>query len=305
MPAARAPRRDVRGILLLDKPHGATSNQALQRAKRLFEAAKAGHSGSLDPLATGVLPVCFGAATRLAGFLLDARKGYAVGLRFGIATATGDAEGEIVAQHDGPAPPEQRVRAALEELAAVREQVPPMYSALKRDGAPLYRLARRGIEVPRAPRPITIYEIELAAYRWPELEFRVTCSKGTYVRTLVTDLAALLGTVGHVRSLRRTSLGPYDEPDLSTFAELERLRDEGGLAALDAELVPLDSALAGWPRVVLAAADIARLIHGQSVPAASDWPRGRVSVYGEPFGFVAIGEVTPAGVLIPRRVLAP
>lgn len=305
MPVARSRGRDVRGILLLDKPQGASSNHALQRAKRLFEAAKAGHTGSLDPLATGMLPIGFGAATRLCGYLLDAPKSYAVGVRFGIATATGDAEGEVIERRDGPAPSEASIRAALAELAALREQVPPMYSALKRDGAPLYRLARRGIEVPRAPRPITIFRVELGAYRWPDLEFRVACSKGTYVRTLATDLAARLGTVGHVQALRRTSVGHYAEHELRTFEALERVRDEGGLAALDTELKPIDSVLPDWPIVALAAADTERLIHGQAVPAASDWARGRVKIYGEPFGFVAIGEVTAAGMLAPKRVFAP
>ena len=291
--------------MLLDKPLGLTSNQALQRTKRLFQAAKAGHTGSLDPLATGMLPICFGAATKLCGYLLDARKTYAVIAHLGTATTTGDAEGEVLGRDSGPPPREAQVIAALAAFAGELEQVPPMYSALKRDGVPLYRWARRGVEVPRAARRITIYSNKLSFYEWPELRFTVSCSKGTYVRTLVTDLATALGTLGHVSGLRRLSVEPYAEEQLRTWEQLEDCLRGGGLDALDRELLPADSALSSWPRVVLAREPADRLMHGQSVLADPAWPCGRVRVYVEPSEFLAIGEVTAARELVPRRVFLP
>src|SRR5690606_16559384 len=240
--------RNVRGILLRDKPSGLTSNQALQRARRLFKAAKAGHTGSLDPLATGMLPICFGAATKLAGYLLDARKTYFVTAKLGVATDTGDADGEVIATSDAPAPSEADVRAAVASFVGEIEQTPPMYSALKQDGKRLYELAREGIVVEREPRRVRIDEMTLESWAWPELSFRVTCSKGTYVRTLVTDLAEKLGTLGHVTALRRLAVEPFDPADMIGFEQLERDAEEG-LAALDRRLLPAERALAGWPRI--------------------------------------------------------
>ena len=301
----RSRGRDVRGLVLLDKPLGLTSNQALQRVKRLFQARKAGHTGSLDPLATGMLPICFGAATKLCGYLLVARKTYSVVAHLGVATQTGDAEGQVVEEDTGPAPTEARVAAALGALQGDLEQIPPMYSALKRDGVPLYRLARRGIEVPRAARRITVYSIQCGPYHWPKLQFTVSCSKGTYVRTLVTDLAAALGTVGHVSELRRLSVEPFAEQQLRTLNELEQCLRDGGIEALDRELFPVDSALAGWARVVPDDEAVQRLLHGQKVLADPSWPRGPVTVYAEPAKFLAIGDVTDEGYLEPRRVFLP
>ncbi len=215
--------RDVRGVLLLDKPRGLTSNHALQRVKRLYDASKAGHTGSLDPLATGMLPICFGAATRLGGFLLDAHKSYRVTACLGTATDTDDADGAIVEERAAPIPVEADVRAALVRFVGEIEQVPPMYSALKRDGVPLYRLARRGVTVEREARRVTIHALTFERYAWPELELSIRCSKGTYVRTLVVDIASALGTLGHVRELRRSSVDPFRAEQMTSLETLEDL----------------------------------------------------------------------------------
>lgn len=300
MARQRAKGRDVRGILLLDKPGGMTSNAALQRVKRMFDAAKAGHTGSLDPLATGMLPICFGAATKLSGYLLEARKTYAVVAAFGAATDTGDSDGEIVERSDAPPPDRDRVVRALASFLGDSEQVPPMYSALKRGGRPLYELARRGIDVERAARHVRIDAIELKSYRWPECRFDVTCSKGTYVRTLVADIAIALGTLGHVTGLRRLAVEPFDSDAMVDLDVLERAA-ANGFDALDGFLLPVDSPLAGWPRVDLDAARADRLAHGQRVPAEPDWPRGVVRV-DTGSGFLGIGEVLPEGELVSRRL---
>lgn len=294
--------RNVRGILLLDKPSGLTSNQALQRAKRLFQAAKAGHTGSLDPLATGMLPICFGAATKLAGYLLDARKTYAVTARLGIATDTGDADGNVIATSDAAPPDERDVREAVGSFVGEIEQTPPMYSALKRDGKRLYELARQGIVVDREPRRVQIDAMTLDEYAWPILRFTMTCSKGTYVRTLVTDIAEKLGTLGHVIALRRLAVEPFDPADMIGFEQLERDAADG-LAALDKRLVPAERALAAWPRLELPPASTERLLKGQSIPAAADWPVGFVRIADRNLGFVGIGEVLPERRLAPRRML--
>lgn len=304
MSATTARGRDVRGILLLDKPRGITSNRALQRVKRLYGAAKAGHTGSLDPLATGMLPICFGAATRLGGFLLDAGKTYRVTGRLGVATDTGDADGTVTEHRDGPRPTESELLAALARFRGDIDQTPPMYSALKRDGVRLYKLARSGTEVPRTPRRVSIHELRLERYAWPDAELFVRCSKGTYVRTLVGDLAAALGTVGHVTALRRLAVEPFDGEPMTTIETLETLAADGDTVALDARVLPADRALPGWPSVLLSADAAERIAHGQSVAADPAWPGGRVKVYGEPGELLAIAEVTPERRLAPQRVFA-
>src|SRR5215471_3139735 len=240
MSATTARSRDVRGILLLDKSRGITSNRALQRVKRLYGAAKAGHTGSLDPLATGMLPICFGIATRLGAFLLDADKTYRVTARLGIATDTCDADGAVVERRDGPQPTEPELRAALGRFEGDIDQTPPMYSALKHEGQRLYRLARRGEVVTRATRRVSIYELVLERYSWPDAELLVRCSKGTYVRSLVVDLALSLGTVAHVAALRRLAVAPFEGEPMATFEELESLAGAEGLGALDSRLLPAD-----------------------------------------------------------------
>jgi tRNA pseudouridine55 synthase len=302
MEAPREPPRDVRGILLLDKPRGMTSNRALQRVKRIYRAAKAGHTGSLDPLATGMLPICLGAATRLGGYLLDAGKEYRVTAQLGVATDSGDAEGAVTERRAGPAPSEQAVREVLARFVGEIAQVPPMYSALKHDGVRLYRLARQGLTVPRAERRVTIHAIDLVRYEWPELELTLRCSKGTYVRTLVTDIAAALGTVGHVLALRRLAVDPFGNAQLTTLEQLESTEASGGTEALDRLLLPPDCAVATWPSVAVAPDAAERLTHGQPVEADTTWQVGRVRVYSQAGSFIAIGEVTEDRRLVPRRV---
>ncbi len=264
----RNPGRDVTGILLLDKPLGLTSNDALQRIKRLYRAAKAGHTGSLDPLATGLLPVCLGAATKFSAFLLDADKRYRVRVRLGVTTTTADAEGAVVETRPVVGVDEARVRAVLEQFLGLIDQLPPMYSAIKQGGERLYKLARQGVEVERATRPIHIFSLDLLACEWPEIELDVHCSKGTYVRTLAEDIGRELGCGGHVSRLRRTGVGPYAE-NVVEFITLDQVRDladqEGAAARLDALLLPLDSALGHWPAVRLSADAAFYLQQGQAV----------------------------------------
>lgn len=304
MPNVRQRGRDVFGILLLDKPPGRSSNQALQRVRRLYQAEKAGHTGSLDPLATGMLPICFGGATRLSGLLLDAHKEYRVTATLGVATSTGDAEGAVTVDLSAEPPPAvEAVASALGRFRGEIEQVPPMYSALKHGGVPLYRLARDGQEVDRAPRRVAIFELDLEEYRWPVLTLRVRCSKGTYIRTLVEDIAVALGTVGHVAMLRRLLVAPFRPTDvMHTMEHLEAVAAQGGIVALDGLLLPAARALEGWAEARLEAPEAARLAHGQELPADPAWSVGPVAVFGPDGELMAIGAVTSDGKLRPKRV---
>jgi tRNA pseudouridine55 synthase len=290
--------------LLLDKPRGLTSNRALQQVKRLYGAAKAGHTGSLDPLATGMLPICFGAATRLGGFLLDAEKAYRVTARFGVATDTADADGAITERRDEPRPNAAAVEKALERFRGEIDQVPPMYSALKRGGRRLYELARSGLVVERDARRVTIFELVLERFEWPNGDLYVRCSKGTYVRALVVDIAAALGTVGHVAELRRVGVEPFGTESMATMEALDTVARERGTDGLDELLLPADRALVGWPSVVVSGAAAARIEHGQDIAAEDLWPLGRVKIYRESLEFMALGEVTPERRLAPRRVFS-
>ena len=294
-------RRKVAGLVLIDKPSGASSNRVLQTVKRLFAAEKAGHTGSLDPLATGMLPVCLGSATKVAGLLLDARKSYRVTASFGAATDTGDADGTVIARSAAPQPSPDGIAAALAGFVGSIEQIPPMYSALKHQGRRLYSLARRGEEVERKARAVTIHLLEPEAIEWPTMRFRVECSKGTYVRSLVTDLARALGTLGHVTALRRLTVGPYSEAQMIGIDRLEALAREG-FEALDRTLLPADTALDGWPTVVLDAEQARRLGHGQRIPAAVSWPPGRVRLYGPEREFLGVGNVLASGELRSQRL---
>jgi tRNA pseudouridine55 synthase len=294
--------RDVAGILLLDKPAGMTSNQALQRVKRLFNAAKAGHTGSLDPLATGMLPICFGAATKTAQFGLAANKSYRVQARLGVQTDTDDADGRVLVEQGGIDFDEADVRAALEAHTGEQSQIPPMYSALKHEGRRLYALAREGIEVERQPRRVQISALVLERYEPPLLGFRVDCSKGTYVRTLVVDIARALGTVGHVTVLRRLSVEPFGPSRLWTLEELERLSEAGGLAALDEALLPADAAIEHLCRVDVGENAAADLRHGRSLVLPAPPQTGQVRVYASGEDFVGIAEIDAAGRLQPRRI---
>ncbi len=294
--------RTVDGILLLDKPEGLSSNQALQRVRRLYRARKAGHTGSLDPLATGVLPLCFGQATKVAGFLLDADKTYRATLALGSRTATGDREGEVVERLPVPELEESTVEAALARFRGLTEQVPPMYSALKKDGEALYALARRGIEVERAPRAVRIEVLTLIRLDADAIEFEVTCSKGTYIRTLGEDLARALGTVGHLRALRRTSVGgAFARAAPHPLEALEALA--GDEAALLRLLLPVDAALEGFPAIVLEAGDASRFRHGQTVEAPSA-PVARLRLYAPGGVFIGIGECDDGRWVRPLRLMS-
>lgn len=298
---ARARRGEpVDGVLLLDKPSGITSNLALQKARRLLAAAKAGHTGTLDPLASGLLPLTFGEATKFSSDLLDAAKTYEAELALGVATSTGDAEGEVTATAD-VAVSAIEVEATLRQLSGAIEQVPPMFSALKRDGVPLYRLARSGVEIERQPRRVVIEELTLDTFEWPAVTLTVRCSKGTYVRTLVEDLAKAAGTVGHVAALRRLAVEPFTEQGMHPLAALEAAAAEG-VETLHGLLLAPDEALPGWPAARLAEADAIRLTQGQTVAAGPDRPPGRIKVYDAAGRFIAIGEVAADGGLRPERV---
>lgn len=295
-------KRAVDGILLLDKDPGISSNAALQNVKRLFMARKAGHTGSLDPLATGLLPVCLGAATKVSAFLLDADKSYWVRARLGIKTATADAEGDVTAEHEPPRLDRAKIEAGLARLLGEQEQVPPMYSAVKHQGKRLYELARAGIEVERSARPIRIDEFQLLAAGERELELALRCSKGTYVRTLVETLAESLGTYAHVTALRRRAVGPFTEDAMVGSQELQRVAAQDGPGALDRYLLPLDAALAHWPALALDSDSLFYLRRGQPVQVPRAPPAGWVRLCDERQRLIAAGEVLEDGRIAPRRM---
>lgn len=293
--------RRVDGILLLDKPVGMTSNQALQEVKRLFTARKAGHTGSLDPLASGLLPLCFGEATKVSAFLLDADKVYVVSCRLGMRTTTADAEGAVMETQPVPALDAERLEQALTRFRGPILQVPPMYSALHHRGQRLYDLAREGREVPRQPRPVTIHELQLLAWSADSLELRVRCSKGTYIRTLVEDSAAALGTCGYVTALRRLSVGAYGTTaPMCTLAALQQ-QSLLGTEALDALLLPVDSAVAHWPAVQLGGDAAWYFTKGQAVQASGAPASGWARVYGMA-GILGLGQMLSDGRVMPRRL---
>ena len=294
--------RNVRGILLLDKPTGITSNAALQQVKRMFNASKAGHTGSLDPLADGLLPICLGEATKVSAYLLDADKRYWVRVQLGVTTTTGDAEGEVVETRACEGITESRVGEVLEGFRGEIEQLPPMYSALKHKGERLYKLARQGIEVEREPRRVMIHDLRLTARKDETLEFEVHCSKGTYVRTLAEDIGEALGCGAHVTALRRTGVGPYRGEDMVGMDTLQA-RAEEGFAALDSLLLPIESALGGWPQVRLSADATFYLRQGQPVVVPKAPTGGWVRLYSDSGQFMGVGEIQDDGRVAPRRLM--
>lgn len=296
----RLPAGGLDGVVLLDKPAGLSSNRALQRVKRLFGAQKAGHTGSLDPLATGLLPICLGQATRFSGYLLDAAKGYRVVARLGARTSTGDAEGEIVETCEWQQLEREGLLAVLEEFRGRIEQVPPMYSALKQGGERLYRKARRGEEVERPPRAIEIHELTVTQWAPPDFSLEVRCSKGTYIRTLVEDVARRAGSCAHVTALRRFAAGPFGEAGMRSLEALEGLAEEGRLA--DAVL-PCDTALAVLPAVALGPEDAARIRQGQPVAVCGGGEPGLVRLYGGE-DFLGVGTRGADGRLVAKRLMA-
>ena len=294
--------RRVNGILLLDKPAGVTSNGALQTVKQLYGARKAGHTGSLDPLATGLLPLCFGEATKVSGFLLDADKYYEVTCKFGERTTTGDAEGELIEQRPLDGLNEQQLRQVLEGFLGDIEQIPPMYSALKHKGERLYKLARQGVEVEREPRQVTIFELELVHFEAPLAKLRVHCSKGTYVRTLVEDIGEQLGCGAHVAGLRRYGVGPFDDTNMIDMETLEAVAREGH-HALDQLLLPMESGLTQWPDVRLTVDAAFYLRQGQPVLVPKAPTAGWVRLYEGDSRFLGMGEILDDGRVAPRRLM--
>ena len=289
---------DIDGVLLLDKPAGITSHTAAQRVRRLFEARKAGHTGTLDPLATGLLPVCLGEATKFSHGLLDADKTYQATIRLGVTTATGDLEGAVTRQAP-VAVSEAQARTALGRFVGEILQVPPMYSAIKRGGKPLYKLARAGQELPREPRRIVIRALTLVRFVSPELEVSVTCSKGTYVRVLAEDIGRELGCGGCLARLRRTAVGGFSAASgLVTLEGLEALEPERRIALL----LPPDTLLAGLPRLDLRSPEARQLQHGQAVERVDAGMTGLVRIYGPDSEFLGMAEVIEPGRIVPRRL---
>ena len=303
-PRARVQRRPVHGVLLLDKPLGLSSNQALQKAKWLLRAEKAGHTGTLDPLATGVLPLCFGAATKFSGLHLDADKTYEATLQLGVTTTTGDAEGEVIERRAMPAITPEQLEAVRQRFLGRITQVPPMHSALKKDGKALYEYARAGIEVERAPREVAIHALNLALAQVDQaqaaIKIEVTCSKGTYIRTLGEDIGQALGCGGHLTRLRRTATGPFVAAQCTTLPALEALDDHERLNLLQ----PAEALLPDHTAVTLAADDAAKFLTG--LRRRGDWvDADRVVVFGDaPRALLGSAHIK-AGELIPSRLLSP
>ena len=293
--------RAIHGILLLDKPMHWSSNDALQKVKYIFQAAKAGHTGSLDPLASGMLPICLGEATKVSAYLLDADKTYRFKCALGKKTTTADAEGEVIQIR----PYEHITRADVERLlpqfTGALMQIPPMYSALKKDGKRLYELAREGIEVEREPRPVTIYKLEIVSFQPGELELLATCSKGTYVRTLAEDMGEVLGCGAYITELRRLSVGPYAGKDMITLEQLQLLAEQG-MEPLDARLLSLDTGLMNWPAIHLDADSAFYIKQGQPVLVAKSPVSGLVRIYDQS-RFLGVGEIQDDGKVAPRRLM--
>jgi len=286
----------VDGVLLLDKPIGLSSNDALQKARRLFSAAKGGHTGTLDPLATGLLPLCFGEATKFSADLLDADKTYEAVLKLGVTTDSGDAEGVITATAAVNVSAEDVLK-ALPRFTGNIQQIPPMHSALKRDGRPLYELARQGIEVEREPRAVTIHALEVLAFAGDSLTLRVACSKGTYIRVLAADLGAVLGCGAHLAALRRTVVGDLSLQGSVTLAELAALDESERLAYLQ----PVDALLHTLPVLSVEGEAAMRFRHGNPIdlPPGLD---GKIRVY-EGSRLIGIGEPGQSGRLWPKRLV--
>jgi tRNA pseudouridine55 synthase len=293
----------IDGILLLDKPFDTTSNGALQRIKHLFAAKKAGHTGSLDPLATGMLPICFGEATKICQFLLESEKYYLVTAQLGVRTTTGDAEGEVLSTRPVIGVTREGIEQCLEQFKGAIEQIPPMYSAVKFNGKPLYKLARRGIEIERQPRLVQIHALSLNAFEGDTFVIEVHCSKGTYVRTLVEDIGNVLGCGAHVSRLRRSAVAPYQDSVMYTLPELEEIREKQGLEALRRYLLPLESSVQNYPAIKLTTAATFYLRMGQPVMATHIRSNGLIRLFSDNGEFMGIGEMLDDGRVTPRRLV--
>jgi len=293
--------RKLNGILLLDKPLGISSNKALQNVKKLFNAQKAGHTGSLDPLATGVLPICFGEATKISAFLLDADKEYLFKIKLGEKTTTADSEGEIIESLPIDGIDIDSIKSIIPEFLGDQKQLPPMYSALKHNGERLYKLARQGIEVERKLRDITIYSFELVNFELPYVEFSVHCSKGTYVRTIAEDIGDRLGCGAHVVALRRTSVGGFSEKPV-TMDQLESAKVES-FQQLDDYLMGMDTAVSDWPDIRLSSDLEFYVKQGQPVMVPKAPANGFVRLYGASDDFIGVGVINDDGKVAPKRLI--
>ncbi len=307
--ARRRRGRPVHGILLLDKPSGGSSNHALQRTKRLFDAQKAGHTGSLDPLATGMLPICFGEATKLSAFLLDADKGYETTMQLGVTTNSADADGEVLETREVPSDlSEEQFKAICQKFKGPLQQIPPMVSAIKIDGQRLYKLAREGIEVDRPARSIVIHDLQVLSFSGTTARLSVKCSKGTYIRSLVTDIGEAIGCGAHVAELRRTFVSPFEQHAMLPIDSLEAMATPT-FESLDELLLPLDAGLAHLAAVSISTEGLATFQRGQSpnctlLSAAKAAGEGLCRVYGEQGELVGLGELAESGEQVaPRRVL--
>lgn len=292
-------KRAISGVLLLDKPRDITSNSALQKVKRLFQAAKAGHTGTLDPLATGLLPVCLGEATKFSQSLLDAAKVYRAAVKLGQTTSTGDAEGEITSTRN-VAVSRLQVEAALERFIGRTTQTPPMHSALKHQGQPLYALARQRKSVERPPRPIRITSLHIEAFSSDTFTITVCCSKGTYIRVLAEDIGAVLGCGAHLQALRRSGVGPFNLEQAVTLNQLEAL----SLEERDARLLPVDAMLYGLPEICLDELSSGNFLRGHEVARSNLPEAGLARIYDIRQRFIGVGVITQEGRVRPKRVLA-
>ncbi len=310
MGVKRSRARAIDGLVLLNKPSGWSSNQVLQKVRWLFDARKAGHTGSLDPAATGVLPICFGEATKFTQFLLDANKAYSATFRLGVETSTADAEGEVLTVKDASAVTASAVEIAADRFRGDILQIPPMVSALKHQGRPLYELARKGIEVERKPRSVSITNLSISAFRpgeIAEVDVHVACSKGTYIRSIAQDLGRALEVGGHVSRLHRTQAGPFSEEVSVSLEDLEKLHSEEGSEALDRYLRPLDVLLQELPRLDIDVNSGHYFSHGQAIMDLRVYRLGglgdRVRVCTVNGQFLGVGEITDDGRVAPRRLI--
>ncbi len=295
--------RDVTGIVVIDKPSGASSNQVLQQVKRLFNAKKAGHTGALDPLATGVLPICLGEATKVSAYLLESDKRYEVTCQLGIETDTGDSEGQIISQSSVPELDTATLTTTLDRFTGPQRQVPPMYSALKFQGQPLYKLARQGIDVDRKARNITIYDIQLLDLNKETFRLSVSCSKGTYIRTLIEDIGRALGCGGHVTALRRTQAAMYKIEQAHTLEVLQHAATTGQ-ARLDACLISVEEALPDWPAIYVTEMQETALRHGQVISTQAQYKQEQVRLFSPNNTLIGLGRMTPQQKIYPKRIFA-
>jgi tRNA pseudouridine55 synthase len=294
--------RNLTGIVLLDKPVGITSNKALQQIKNLFNAQKAGHTGSLDPVATGLLPICLGEATKISQFLLSADKTYVADLKLGIKTNSGDVDGEIIQSRPVSVASSAQIEKVLERYRGEIEQIPPMHSAIKKNGVPLYKLAHQGIEIDREPRRVTIFDLKLLSFEKDILKISVHCSKGTYIRTLADDIGEDLGCGAHICQLRRLQVGPFTAEEMYTLEQLQNMAQQG-YDVLDKVLLSLDKGLMQWPPVNLSGDAAFYIQQGQPVFVPKVKDKGLVRLYLNEREFLGVGQILDDGRVAPKRLM--